>query len=146
MKIEHNSNIIIAKNKMTNANTVLERLDYQKWIGFVENHSDIFTWKENTTEGIQIIKDIDNVPEDFKERVLASLNKISCYANFNKQKKTYDIYAGFNSKFNWITISFASTLKLEDLRVFVEMANHLDALLLKDGTDIIDERVIDSLG
>ena len=146
MKLKRNSNIIIAKNKMSKAITVLEPLSYQKWVDFVDSNSDIFTWNEDTPDGIQTMKDIDKVPEDFKERVLASLNKVSCYAGFNKKKGAYDLHAGFNEKYNWITINIARIPKSKDLEIFVEMANYLDAYLLVDGTKIIDEKVLQNLG
>lgn len=145
MKLKRNSNIIIAKNKMPKANTVLEPLSYQKWVDFVDRNSDIFTWKEDTPDGIQAMKDIDKVPENFKERILSSLNRVSCYADFNEKKGTYNLYAGFNEKYNWITINIVEIPKSEDLEIFVKMANHLDALLLVDGTKIINEETLKNM-
>ena len=118
MKLKRSSHITIAKNKMPKANTILEPLDYQKWIDFIGSHSDKFIWKENTNDGVEILKDIDNVPEGFRERVLGSLNKVSCYAEFNDKKGYYDINVGFSSRNNWISINFERTPKLEDLNIF----------------------------
>jgi hypothetical protein len=145
MKLKRNSNIIIAKNIMPKANTVFEPLDYQKWVDFVDSNSDIFIWKEDTAEGKQIFKDIDKVPENFKERVLSSLNKVICYSDYNEKRGTYNLYAGFNEKYNWITINIAQIPKSEDLEIFVKMAEHLDALLLVDGTKVINEETLKNL-
>ena len=114
-------------------------MDYNKWIEFIDNHPSHFIWKEKTADGIQIMKDIDNVPENFKERVLASLDKSACYKDFDKKRGFYNINISINKVDHWVSIGFERTPKLEDLRIFVEMANHLDALLLLDGTTVITE-------
>jgi hypothetical protein len=145
MKLTKNTNFRIAKGILDDIFTKTEPLDYDKWVGFVENYSDYFIWNENTEEGKKSLQNIENVPEDFKERVLASLNKVRCFAEFSDFKKLYDISVSFYGDLNWITIQYASTPKLEDLKIFVEMAKHLDALLLKDGKEIIDEKMIESL-
>ncbi|SDD34458.1 hypothetical protein [Williamwhitmania taraxaci] len=121
-------------------------IEYLKWVDFIDTHSDHFIWKENTKEGVETLTNIDKVPESFKERVLDSLNKSACYKEFDVKKGFYNINLGFNYIDNMVSIGFERTPKLEDLKIFLAMANHLDAFLLKDGTEIIDERVIDSLG
>lgn len=145
MKLTKNTNFRIAKGLLDNVFTKTEPLDNERWIEFIDNHSDYFIWNENTEEGKKNLQNIDKVPEDFKERVLASLNKSGCFAEFDEQRKLYNISVGINREYNWVTIQFARIPKLEDLKIFVEMAKHLDALLLKDGTDIIDENMIKSL-
>lgn len=145
MKLTRNSNIIIAKNKMPKANTVLEPLDYQKWVEFIDNHSDLFIWKENTTEGVQIIKNINDVPKDFRERVLGSLNKTNCYAEFDNKKGHFNIRVAFGRKYNWVSIDFARKPKPQDLNIFIKMARYLDAYLLLNGTKIINEDTLNDL-
>lgn len=145
MKLKRTSNIKIAKSKRPKANTVTEPLDYKKWVEFIDTHKDFFTWNEDTANGIQIKNDIDKVPEGFKERVLASLNKVSCYSEFDIKKGYYNINAGFNEQWNWVSINFERTPKLEDLRIFVEMANYLDALLLLDGTKVINKETLNNI-
>ena len=145
MKLTKNTNFRIAKGFLDDVFTKGAPLEYDKWVEFVDNHSDYFIWNENTDEGKKSLQNIDNVPEDFKERVLASLNKGGCFAEFDGQRNIYNISVGINKEYNWITIQFARTPKLEDLKIFVEMAKHLNAFLLKDGKEIIDEKMIESL-
>ena len=145
MKLTKNTNFRIAKGLLDDVFTKTEPLDYQLWTQFVDNHLDYFIWNEDTEEGKKSLQNIDNVPDSFKDRVLASLNKGGCYAEFDKKRNLYDISLGINKEYNWITIQFARTPKLEDLKIFVAMAKHLDALLLKDGKEIIDEKMIESL-
>lgn len=142
MKLTKNTNFRIAKGLLDDVFTKTAPLDYDKWIEFIDNHSDYFIWNEDTEDGKKSLQNINNVPEYFKERVLESLNKGGCFAEFDKKRNLYDISLGINKEYNWITIQFARTPKLEDLKIFVEMAKHLDALLLKDGKEIINEKMI----
>jgi len=145
MKLNRNTDLRIAINTIDNVFTKPLPLNYERWVSFIDSHLSKFIWKEDTKDGIQILKDIDNVPDGFKERVLGSLNKVSCYADFNERKGYYNINVGFSSRNNWISINFERIPKLEDLNIFLEMANHLDALLLVDGTTIIDENTLNEL-
>lgn len=145
MKFNRNTHFYIATNVMDSVFTKTQPLDYAKWVDFVDKNLSEFIWHEKTKSGIEAAENIDKVPEDFKERVIASLNKVRCFKEFDKKKEYYNINCGFSSANNWISIGFERTPKIADLKIFVEMANHLDALLLKDGKDIIDEKMIDSL-
>lgn len=143
MNLTKNTNFRIAKGLLDDVFIKTEPLDYHKWMEFVDRHSDYFVWNEDTEEGKKTLQNIKNIPEDFRERVLASLNKGGCFAEFDENRKLYNISIGINKVYNWITIQFAREPKLEDLKIFVNMAKYLDAMLLKDGKEIIDERVIE---
>lgn len=145
MKFNRNTQFYIAKDIMDSVFTKNQPLEYDKWIDFVDRNLDEFIWYEKTKSGLEAFENIDKVPEDFKERVIASLNKVRCFKEFDEKKGYYNINCGFSSANNWVSIGFERTPKLEDLKIFVEMAKHLDALLLKDGTEIIDEKMIESL-
>jgi hypothetical protein len=145
MKLKKNTDFRIAKGLLNDIFAKTEPLDNEKWVQFVENHSDYFTWNEDTEDGKKTLENIDEISEEFKERVLASLNKGGCFAEFDEHRNLYNISVGINKEYNWITIQFARTPKMEDLKIFVEMAKHLDALLLKDGKEIIDEKMIENL-
>jgi hypothetical protein len=145
MKFKRSTHFYIAINIMDSVFTKTQPLNYEKWVEFVDKNQDNFIWYENTKSGLEAKANIDKVPEDFKERVFASLNKVRCFKEFDEEKGYYNINCGFSSANNWISIGFERTPKLEDLKIFVEMAKYLDALLLKDGTEIIDEKVIEEL-
>lgn len=144
MKFTRSIDLRIAKNVIDSVFTKNSPLDYQKWKDFVESNSQKFTWKENTKDGKQTLENINNVPEAFKERVLQSLKKIVCYSDYDTTKGYYNINVGFNNEDHWIRIGFERDPQIEDLKIFLEMANYLDALLLKDGTEIIDESILKS--
>lgn len=132
----------IAKNKFNFSTEISEELIYVDWVGYIESHSDYFTWREKTKEGEETLSNINKVPESFREGVLLGLNKIIAYAEFNQKKNLYDLNVGFVREYKRIRISFERKPNLEDLKRFLEMANYLDALLLVDGTTIIDEKMI----
>lgn len=145
MKFNRSTHFYIATNVMDSVFTKTQPLNYEKWVDFVERNVDEFIWYEKTKSGLEAAANIDKVPEDFKVRVIASLNKVSCFKEFDEKKGYYNINCGFNSTNNRISIGFERTPKLKDLKIFVEMAKYLDALLLKDGTEIIDEKMIERL-
>jgi hypothetical protein len=145
MKFKRRPTFNIANSKIMNANIKLESLDYKKWIDFVESHNDYFIWNENTTEGKQLLQNVNEFNERIRFKILSTLNKKVCFSGFSKHTNLYDVNVTFYDNLNWITIQFSRTPKSEDLKILLEMANYLDALLLKDGTEIIDEKVIEEL-
>jgi hypothetical protein len=144
MKFNRRTQFYIAKNIIDTVFTKNQPLMYEKWIDFIDQNQSEFVWYEDTKAGKETLANIDKVPDDFKERVIAGLNKITCLKELDEKKGNYNINCSFGSVNNWVSIGFERTPKLEDLKIFVEMAKHLDALLLKDGTEIIDEKMIES--
>jgi len=145
MKLKGSSNITIAKSVVPTANTVLEPLDYQKWVDFIKQNKELFIWNEQTEKGRKSLQNVKNVPDNFKKRVLASLNKKVCFSEYNNVTGNYNISVTFYDDLNWITIQFARNPKPEDLPIFIEMAAYLDAHLLMDGTTVINEETLRKL-
>jgi hypothetical protein len=145
LELNRDADFRIAKNTIDTVFTKNEPLDYKKWVDFIDVHQEQFIWREKTKDGIDALNNIDNVPESFRERVMNSLKKGSCYKEFDEEKGYYNINVGFNNINHWISIGFERTPVITDLKIFLEMANHLDALLLKDGTEIINEKVLKNL-
>jgi len=144
MDIKKIRELNIAKNQFHLSREIKEDIDYLKWIEFIDNNQNYFKWRENTAKKKETLVNINKIPESFRERVLEGLNKLVCYAGFDEAKGSYDINVGYVKGYNRISINFERTPKIEDLKILLEMANHLDALLLKDGTEIIDEKIIDA--
>lgn len=146
MKIKKDTDFKIAKGTIDTVFTKNEPLDYGKWVEFIDQNKDHFLWKEETAQGKRNLSEIDKVPESFRERVLASLNKGACFKEFDEKKGFYNINVSINKVNNWISIGFERVAKPEDLLIFIEMAKYLDAYLLADGTTIIDEDTLKELG
>ena len=136
----------IAKERFDNISNIKNKLPYNKWVEYIEMHQDYYTWYENTEGGISEKNNMDKIPESFREKVLYSLNKTSVRAEFNKKKRYYEVVVQFNDKLNVIGTTFMKPIKKEHLRRLLDLANHLDALLLDNGKTIIDEKVIEGLG
>ena len=143
MKLSKIRELEIAKIPFDITQKCSENLEYKKWVDFVE-YSD-FIWKEDTLEGKSTIENINSIPESFRERVLESLNKRTACFDFNEKENQYRILVTFRSEFNYIGINIESKLSIFDLKILFNMAKHLDALIIKDGTQIIDEKMIESL-
>lgn len=146
MQLKSSSNITIAKSAVRTPNTGLEPLDYPRWVAFIEQNKELFLWNEYTEKGKESLQNIKNVPDKFKKRVLASLNKKVCFSEYDNATGDYNISVTFYDELNWITIQFARNPKPDDLPIFIEMAAYLDAYLLMDGNTIIDEDTLKELG
>ena len=120
-----------------------EDINYTKWVEYINNHLDYFIWSEDTEEGQSTLANIDKVPNWARERVLNSLNKNSCSAEFDTKKKCYNIVINRYDK--RIGIAFERIPNVDDLNRFLDMATYLDALLLNNGKEIINEKVIENL-
>jgi len=135
----------IAKEKFSNISKVTTKLSLDKWVGFVESHLDYFTWLEETDKGKRTLANLESIPESFREGVLKSHNKQQACAEFNRNKGYHELIVQFNNRLGVIGTTFQKPITRDHLRMLLAMANHLDAYLLNNGTEIIDERVIEGL-
>lgn len=135
----------IDKKRFSFIGSVEGSIDYQKWVKYIDDKSDIFIWYENTKSGQEILKKIDTIPDDIRNTFTSLLNRVRCFAKFNVKKDGYDISVGCCKVSKQVTITFERSPKIEELRLFLDMAKHLDALLLYRGKKIIDDKLIDEL-
>lgn len=132
----------IAKEKFRWSSEVKQKLSYQKWIDFIESHKEYFIWQEDTEEGKNTLANLHEVPESFKEGILKGHNKSRAFAEFNNKKGFYEVYVDFNERYGTISTTFQKKIERRHLELLLEMANHLDALLLVDGTKVINEETL----
>lgn len=135
----------IAKNQFNFSKEIIDELDYEKWKQYVDNQSIYFVWIENTQKGKETLFNIDNVPDWVKARIIIGYDKRTCCAEYCDKKKSYNINVSFHKELKRIKVSFERKVKIKDLELFLDMANYLDAYLLHNGKEIIDEKVIESL-
>lgn len=140
MKLSKIRELEIAKKTFDISKKCSESLDYANWIHFVETNGLI--WKENTEEGKKTLDNVDSIPESFRTRVVLSLSKRTACFDWNEKKQGYRILFTFRSEFNYVGITIEDKLLEKDFKLLLKMAEHLDALLLKDGRTIIDEKVL----
>lgn len=136
----------IAKEKFDYIGNVKQKLPQAKWAEFVDRNSDYYIWIENTDEGKNTLANIDKIPVDFREGILKGHNKSKAYAEFNPKKKFHEVIVAFNPDLGVIGTTFQKPITKAHLRRLLDMANYLDAYLLNNGNEIIDEQFIESLG
>ena|SRR5688572_14161958 len=135
----------IAKEKFKFLSKPLSQLDYYKWTEFIDKNNDYFTWIEDTEDGKKTLASIDKVPESFREGVLKGHNKRKAYAEFNGTKGYHEIVIQFNEELNVIGTTFMKKITKEHIKRLLKLANHMEALLLNNGTTIIDDNYLKTL-
>lgn len=120
-------------------------IDYQEWVKYINDNNKTFVWIEDTEGGKHTLENIETIPEEFKKHALALLNRVRCFAKPNTKKNYYDISVGCSEGSGRVTITFERRPKIEEIRMFLDMAKHLDASLLIDGKKVIDEKLINEL-
>jgi hypothetical protein len=139
MKIRRNDIIKIATSKYKLlGEPPIEKIDYDKWVNFIEAHKDYFVWYEDTLEGIDTKQNIDKVPENFKDRVLHTLNKIRVYGSNKIVKRPYDFIITYSTSDGMITISIEKKMVKEIAEILLEMAEYLEGKLIINGTKILN--------
>lgn len=145
MILKKTESLDIAKSQFDFSNENTQELDYSKWIEYIESQPEYYFWKEDTIEGKEVLSNVDKIPESFRERVLKAYNKRTACAEFDYKKGFYNVLVTFRSEHNRIGINFEKIPTKSDLMRFLKMANHLNALLLNNGSEVIDENVIEEL-
>ena len=107
-----------------------DNVNYQKWIAFIETHKDYFIWYEDTEEGKEVLKNIDEIPEDFKSRVSYSLSKTNAYCTKKLSKNFGDCIVKY--AINEVSVSLEKKITKPIAEILLEMANYLEAKIIID--------------
>ena len=135
----------IAKETFNFVFEITKKLNYDLWVEFVTNNNHYFEWKEDTESGVELLKNVGLFSDEFRQSILGGLNKTQACAEFNIHKGYYEVIFTFNKQFGIISTTFQKKIKPHQLRMLLDMANYLDAYLLNNGTEIIDEKYIEKL-
>lgn len=139
IKVGRTSIVKIAKEKYKLLGELpKERMSYDKWIEFIENHGDYFVWYENTEDGKNSLLNIDKVPDWAKDRVIHKLNKTSAYSTNKIVKKSFDLVVSYSASDGMITISLEEKMSKAVAEILLEMAKYLNGKLLIDGTNELE--------
>ena len=107
-----------------------DNVNYQKWVTFIENHKSYFIWYEDTEEGKEVLKNIDEIPEDFKSRVSYSLSKTNAYCTKKLSKNFGDCIVKY--AINEVSVSLEKKITKPIAEILLEMADYLDAKIIID--------------
>ena len=124
------SDMRIGRNNFINIKGNNEQIDFQKWIAFIETHKDYFIWYEDTEEGKEVLKNIDEIPEDFKSRVSYSLSKTNAYCTKKLSKNFGDCIVKY--AINEVSVSLEKKITKPIAEILLEMANYLEAKIIID--------------
>ena len=143
--VEKIRDLDIAKQQFDFDSDIEESVDYQSWVDYIDNNHKLFVWFEDTEDGKEVLSKIDSFPLKMQQSLLSMLNRVRCFAKFNSKKGHYDLSAACSSESKRVSISFERKPTIEELRLFLDMANYLGAYLLFDRKKIIDAEVIEEL-
>jgi hypothetical protein len=132
----------IAKETFENISKIKCKLEYEKWVDYINKNLDYFTWYEDTKDGKNLKKNLHEVPESFLDKIVNSLSKTKVLAEYNEKKGFYEIVISYSQKYGVINMTYQKKITKEHLQRLLEMANYLDALLLVDGKYVINEKFI----
>ncbi|MBL6446724.1 hypothetical protein JMN32_10400 [Fulvivirga sp. 29W222] len=135
----------IAKEKYKWSNQIHNKLSYELWVNFIDDNQDYFTWLESTEIGKERLLNIDNIPISFRKGTLEQLQKGQALAEYNEKKGYHEIIIDFHKEFGMVHTTFMKPITKDHLRILLDMANYLEAYLLNNGTEIIDEKALESL-
>lgn len=127
----------IATTRYDFVNEITEAVNYEKWVDFIEQNCDYFTWLENTKEGKERLLNLYKIPESFRKGIIEGHNKKRAFCEYNLEKGYFEVYISYNKEFGLITTSFQKSLKKAHIKLLLEMAEHCEALLLNNGSEII---------
>ncbi|CAI9429310.1 PH domain-containing protein [Candidatus Ornithobacterium hominis] len=129
MKIGRNDNIKIVGMKSDLKSNSIEKIDYLKWIEFIEFNKDYFVWYENTEDGKHVLENITKVPDWAKEGVLYNLNKTTVYSTNKIVENQHDLVVRYFENGS-IKIDIEKKMKKEVAKILLEMANYLEGELI----------------
>jgi hypothetical protein len=144
MKLNKIRTFKIAKEKHEWSKDIKIKVDYKKWVEFIDNNQDYFIWYENTKDGIHRKNNLDKIPENYRDGFIKKLKKINAFSNYNEKEKYYENRIIYHREFGFIMLDFESKPRKEDLKIFLKMAEYLDAYLLINGKKIITRKDLEN--
>lgn len=116
----------------------IKKIDYNKWVKFIEAHKDYFVWYEDTPDGIDAKQNIDKVPDWAREGTLKRLNKLCAYSTNKVEKKTYDFIVDYGINDGMVRINIERKMTRLIAEILLEMAKFLDGKIIINGTEILE--------
>src|SRR5690606_15037574 len=139
MKLENIKDPSIAQQKYDNYEDIREKVPHDNWAQFINENLDYYTWLEGTDEGKIRLKNLNSIPESFKNKILNLHDKKRALAEYNSEQGYYEVIIDYIDKYGKISTTFQKPITKKHLQRLLDMANYLDAYLLNNGKDIIDE-------
>jgi len=139
MKITKSDFVFLTDGKHRRCDLPHGSISRERWIKYIESHKDIFMWYEDTPEGKETIRNLNDVPEWAKERVLYSLDKASAYTISKKiVKKHYFLIFDYNQNKRYIRVHRETTITIPMVERILDMAAFLGAKVVVNGSKFLE--------
>lgn len=133
MKIKRNNYIEITPSKY-NTEEPIQKINYDKWIEFIETNKDYFVWYEDTEDGKYRLENLNKVPDWAKEGVIYSLNKTNAYSTDKIVQQPSDLIVRYFKDKGIVKIDIEKTMTKEVAEILLEMAKFLGGKIIIGGT------------
>lgn len=133
MKISR-SNFIEIATSLYKTEVPEKKVDYNKWVEFIETHKEYFIWYEDTGDGKEQLQNIENLSEFLRDRILHSLNRIRVYSTNLLVKNPSDFIVTYRSESGTISISIEKKMSKEMADILLKMAEYVGGKLIINGT------------
>src|SRR5690606_2720988 len=112
MKIKRNNYIEITPSKYKTEEPI-QKINYDKWIEFIETNKDYFVWYEDTEDGKYRLENLNKVPDWAKEGVIYSLNKTNAYSTDKIVQQPSDLIVRYFKDKGIVKIDIEKTMTKE---------------------------------
>jgi len=133
MKIKRNNYIEITPSKYKTEEPI-QKINYDKWIEFIETNKDYFVWYEDTEDGKYRLENLNKVPDWAKEGVIYSLNKTNAYSTDKIVQQPSDLIVRYFKDKGIVKIDIEKTMTKEVAEILLEMAKFLGGKIIIGGT------------
>lgn len=140
IKVNRNSTItILNKKRSLLDNFQAEKINYLKWVEFIENHRDYFIWYEDTNDGKDVLHNINKVPEWAKEGVIYGLNKKIVYSTNKIVKNHFDLIIKYIENEGIIKVDIEKKMSQKVGEIILKMSNYLEGKLIIDDSKELEK-------
>jgi hypothetical protein len=133
----------IAKEKFKYISDVKEKLSHEKWVEYIDAHKDYYLWFEETELGIDLSNKLRTEPEVSRLDFSKELNKTIAKAEYNEKKGNFDVILTFSHEYGTIGSTFNKKISNQHIVRLIDLAKFLDAYVLNNGKQIIDETFLE---
>lgn len=103
-------------------------IPWEKWVEFIESHSDYFSWLEDTDKGKEKLAKVANIPVFLREEALKRYQKKQAHGSYNKKRWYHEVI--LNYSVNCINMTIQKDLSKKELLLLLKMADFFKLSLL----------------
>ena len=137
-------NLSIARQKFfKNRREITDKIFHSEFVEVIEKHNDLFVWLEDTEKGKKTLSNLDKFRESFRAGIIKGHHKIQACCDFDLKKGWHKLLLDYIELYGTISITGMPKINKYHLKILLDIANSLGALLLNNGTEVINESNLD---